>query len=181
MTRQGQVMRSTGFSRSIGAAILLSAASALAHDSLYNYIEVRPVDGESVRIEFTVHAAELVPGIDPNSADLLWLETLTDSQVETLIDDAKAFVSQSYHCLLPSGAKVAFANCEAIRRLARDPEAPRPGCIIGSVVVSTTAIPLSIRYDESAQKRLMLVTSKPGAFPRVTDIAPGEQFEISTP
>lgn len=171
-------MHASGFSRIIFAAILLAAPSAPAHDSLYNYIEIRPDVGEFVRIEFTVHAAELVPGIDPNSADLLWIQNLTDPQIEILIRDAKEFVCQSYDCLLPPGSAIIFPGCEALRRSAQISDAPRPGCIIGSVVVPTGAFPFSIAYSETAQKRLMLVTSKPGAFPVVKDLAPGDSVEI---
>lgn len=174
-------MRLTGLCWSISAAILLSPVASPAHESLYNYIEVRPVDDEFVKIEFTVHAAEFVPGIDPNSSDLLWIEKLTDPQVEILISDARKFVSQSYNCRLPAGTEVTFPDREALRLLARNPDAPRPGCIIGSVLAPARAMPLSITYNESAQKRLMLVASKPGSFPQVTDIAPGQRFEISKP
>lgn len=167
--------------RSIFAAILLSAPALNAHDSLYNYIEVRSVDEKLARIEFTVHAAELVPGVDPNSADLLWIENLTDSQIEILLNDAKQFVFKSYLASMQSGSELAFPDAKSLRLLARDPDAPRPGCIIASLVVAHQSMPITLTYSAAAQKRLMLVSSKPGAFPKVSDIAPGENFEIISP
>jgi len=172
-------MHSTGLGQTIWIIVLVASFRLSAHDSLYNYIEVRPAGPESVEIEFTVHAAELVPGVDPNSTDLLWIENLTDAEVETLLSRARDFVADSYLCSLPIGCDITFPDCAEIRQLALEADAPRPGCIVAHVTVSRHQHPIALRYSEEAQKRLMLVVTTPGAFPQVHDLAPGEKFDIS--
>lgn len=173
-------MHSTGLGRIIWAAILLASFQLSGHDSLYNYIEIRPADPGSIEIEFTVHAAELVPGVDPNSTDLLWIQDLTDEEVETLLSHARDFVASSYLCSLPPGCDIIFPDCARLRELALEMDAPRPGCIVARATISRTHQPVALRYSSEAQKRLMLVVTSPGAFPKVHDLAPGENFEITT-
>ncbi len=173
------MMRATGVSRSICAAVLLAASATTAHDSLYNYVEVNGLDPDFLRIEFTVHAGELTPEADPNSADLLWVESLTDEQVENLLQRAVDFVASTYQCSFPGKYRVRFPSCGELRDLARAPNASRPGCIVGTVTLKRDAdLAIPLRYCETARKRLMFVTTKPGSFPRVKDLAPGETIEI---
>ncbi|MEX2580771.1 MAG: hypothetical protein WD342_17060 [Verrucomicrobiales bacterium] len=174
-------MTSTGLTRAWGWFLAAAASSSMAHDSLYNYIEIRMEPDGSAKVEFTVHAAELAAeyGVDPTSDNLDWLDSLTDEEVRRLIRKAGEFVGTSYRVEAWSGKEVEFPTIPEIRAATVDAPSPRPGCFVGILHSKEAPVSLDLAYADSAGKRLMIVVTRPGVFPQVRDLAPGDTIDLA--
>lgn len=168
-------------------AILAGAGVAGAHDSLYHYAEARIGEGAAVEVTFSIHAADLASaralGADPAGVDLEWLRGRTESEVGALLADAKAFVTGAFS-LGADGRAVDLAESlrfPAPALLASNPggaEAARPGFLEATVVLPAGTRVLTLGHAPVSGKRLLLVLSRAGAFPRVRDLAPGESATL---
>jgi hypothetical protein len=169
-------------------AALLAAGVVRAHDSLYHYIEVRPGGETALEVTFSIHAADLASaralGADPAGNDLAWLQGRSESEIAALLADARAFVTGTFSLGI-EGAPLDLA--EALRfpapsLLAADPaanEAARPGFLEATIVLPAGTRALSVVHAAGSGKRLLLVLNRPGAFPIVRDLAPGDSAPVT--
>jgi hypothetical protein len=157
-----------------------------AHDSLYHYIEISsPRNGEGAEIAFSIHAADLESaralGADPAGTDLAWLRDRTTVELNPLLLEARAFLAKHFTLLIEEkpislDESLAFPESGA---LAAGEEAARPGFLVGTLRLPSGASELDLLHVPTSGKRLMLVLNRPGAFPEVRDLAPGETTTIT--
>lgn len=169
-------------------AILVWTGFAGAHDSLYHYVEVRLADAAAPEVTFSIHAAELasarVLGADPAGNDLEWLRGRTEAEIKTLLAEAVTLVTDTF-TLAADGGPVELAKTlrfPAPALLAANPagnEAARPGFLEATLVLPAGTRVLTVGHGPDSGKRLMLVLSRPGAFPLVRDLAPGESAPLN--
>lgn len=154
--------------------------SPSAHESLYEWIEIRVDEDGSAEVEFTIHAASLVPdwGIDPTSSDDSWFAQLDPSERQELGVRAIAWITAFYEIKVNEGA---LLTVDPIVVPASLDNAARPGCFAATASFLSNSTALSIDY-RGKEKRLMVVTIRPGAFPRTIDLAPLESrtFQLLT-
>ncbi len=55
------------------------------------------------------------------------------------------------------------------------------GCVLASYDLPEKATVIQVRLMEGSAKRLLLVISRPGAFPLARDLAPGEEYRLKLP
>jgi hypothetical protein len=168
--------------------VALSAAVVRGHDSLYHYVEVRPGGESAVEVTFSIHAADLASaralGADPAGNDLAWLRGRPEPEIAALLADARTFVTGTF-TLGVDGTPVDLAEAlrfPAAARLSADPaasEAARPGFLEATLVLPAGARVLSLAHAATSGKRLLLVLNRPGAFPVVRDLAPGDSAPIT--
>lgn len=157
-----------------------------AHDSLYHYIEIAaPRKGEGAEIAFSIHAADLESaralGADPAGTDLAWLRNRTTAEMAALLLEARAFLAnhftlQDHGELISLDEALAFSETGA---LAMGEEAARPGFLVGTLRLPPGMAEVELLHAPTSGKRLMVVLNRPGAFPEVHDLAPGEKTTIS--
>jgi len=171
--------------RGLAIALLLLALGAPAHDSLYNYVEVRLSSAEGAALEFTVHGPALAArfGVDPTAGGDAWLEELTDAQEAQLLRDAERFVRETYRIRIDgadplAGRAIHFDPPSAGGERDDPATAPRPGCYVGAVRLAEHPGVLELAY-QNTEKRLMLVVTRRGAFPEIHDLAPGGSTRLS--
>lgn len=179
-------MRGRGLFLLITAA--LSTGVVRGHDSLYHYVEVRPGRESAVEVTFSIHAADLASaralGADPAGNDLAWLRGRPESEIAALLADARTFVTGTFS-LGADGAAIDLAEAlrfPAAARLSADPaasEAARPGFIEATLVLPAGTRVLSLAHAATSGKRLLLVLNRPGAFPVVRDLAPGDTAPLT--
>ena len=166
--------------------LVLLTIPVVAHDSLYHYIEISsPRNGEGAEIAFSIHAADLESaralGADPAGTDLAWLQNRTAAELARLLLEARAFLANHFHLQLRGETisldeSLAFPETGA---LATGEEAARPGFLVGTLQLPPGAAEVELLHAPTSGKRLMLVVNRPGAFPEVRDLAPGEKTTIS--
>lgn len=175
----------------IAALLAVSAGSARAHLMLYENVEVYLRDPATIRIEFSIHAPELpsavADGVDPAGVDATWLAGLPDETIVRLTQEAETFLRKTFVLRQGesdplAGAEVRFDSLEGIRKPPVETKLP-PGCVLAAVTLPNpgNAAPFSVGFAADAQKRLMLSVARPGAFPEVHDLAPGESVTIPLP
>lgn len=163
------------------ALVLAVAAPGAAHESLYHYVEITLPRGKgSVEVAFSVHAAELASaralGADPAGTDLAWLQGRTEAEFAPLLAESRRFFAATFGLHLPDetidlAAEVRFPADPA---LAAGAEAARPGFLVATLRLPTEAAGLELLHRPDSGKRLMVVVNRPGAFPEVRDLAPGD-------
>lgn len=171
--------------------LVLTVAPAFGHLLLYENVEVYLDDPAALRIEFTIHAPELpsavAAGIDPAAVDETWLASLDDAAIAQLTREADAFIRRTF--VIRSGesdplaeTNLAFDSPNIIRQPPADTKLP-PGCLLATATLANPGNdpPFSIGFAVDAQKRLLLSIARPGAFPKIHDLAPGESEPISLP
>lgn len=154
------------------------------HDSLYNYVEIRLGTSGDATVDFSVHGPELAAdyGVDPLETGTGWLDALTDEQIDTLFKHAGEFVLHSFRVEdedknLLSPENLRFPTPSETKHSWESQEGARPGSIVGSLHLDRAPGVLTIHYSDAA-KRLMLVISRPGKFPKVYDIEPNQTMSI---
>lgn len=160
----------------------------VAHDSLYHYLEVTvPRGGGAAEIAFSVHAADLESaralGADPAGSDLTWLQGRTAAELAPILADARRFFDETFvlrreETPIDLGKEVRFPEAGV---LAAGVEAARPGFLVGTVVLPAGAAELRLLHLPNSGKRLMVVVNRPGAFPELRDLAPGDSTTITLP
>jgi hypothetical protein len=166
--------------------VLLTIVSVSAHDSLYHYIEISsPRNREGAEIAFSIHAADLesarAVGADPAGTDLAWLQNRTAAEMAPLLLEARAFLANHF-TLQNYGEPISLDDALAFPKegsLAAGDEAARPGFLVGILRLPPGAVEVELLHAPTSGKRLMVVVSRPGAFPEVRDLAPGEKTTIS--
>lgn len=166
--------------------LALLAIPLAAHDSLYHYVEISsPRNGEGAEIAFSIHAADLESaralGADPAGTDLAWLRDRTAAEVAPLLLEARVFLAKTFTLrnqgeLVPLDEAVRLPETGA---LAAGEEAARPGFLVGTLRLPPGASELELLHSPTSGKRLMVVIARPGAFPEVRDLAPGEKTTIT--
>lgn len=167
------------------ALFCLGLLAASAHDSLYNYVEIRIEPAKGATVSFSVHGPELaVPfGVNPLEIDDSWIEKLTPNQAERVMDDARQYIHDSFRVFhgtedLLLTSKLQFPSLSEARHSWKSSEGARPGTFVGTLFVNP--IPDELTFDyHNTQKRLMLVVTRPSSFPKVFDIAPGQSRTIA--
>ncbi len=162
--------------RILAYILILCGSSALGHDSLYNYLEIN-IDAEGgTTIHFSIHAAELSenPEVDPTSQDTAWFSHLSAAQKQQVIDRANQQLQDSYRVEW-GDSSIAPSPISSDSEL--DSET-RPGCLSSYIKVTENQTSVSIFYT-GIEKRLLLVVTKQGAFPKTYDLATGETQAIS--
>lgn len=165
--------------------LVLLAIPLAAHDSLYHYIEISlPRNGEGAEIAFSIHAADLESarafGADPTRTDLAWLQNRTAAELAPLLLEARVFLAnhftlQNYGEPVSLDESLAFPETGA---LAAGEEAARPGFLVGTLQLPPGAVEVELLHAPTSGKRLMVVVNRPGTFPEVRDLAPGEKTTI---
>lgn len=152
--------------------------AAQAHDSLYNYLEIRVETDGAATIHFSVHAAELSddPEVDPTSPGTEWFSQLSPTETGVIVERANKQLNQSYRIL--SGENE-VPNPAISPRATLDSEI-RPGCFSAALEIPSKDDLLTVFYTGS-EKRLLLVITSPGAFPKTFDLASGEKQSIPLP
>lgn len=159
-----------------------------AHDSLYHYLEVTiPRGGGPAQITFSVHAADLASaralGADPTATDLTWLEGRTTAELAPVLADARRFFEETFDLRrqeipIDLGKEVRFPEAGV---LAAGIEAARPGFLVGTLSLPADATEVRLLHLIGSDKRLMVVVNRPGAFPEVRDLAPGDSTTLALP
>lgn len=173
----------------IGCAMMGAAMWPMAaHDSLYHYLEVTvPRGGGAAEIAFSVHAADLdaarTLGADPAGTDLKWLESRTAAELAPILADARRFFDETFvlrrqEIPIDLGREVRFPEAGV---LAAGVEAARPGFLVGTLVLPAGPAEVTLLHLPNSGKRLMVVVNRPGAFPEVRDLAPGDSTTMSLP
>lgn len=173
--------------------LALAAGVAGAHDSLYLYAEVRLPDrgeGGGGELVFSVHAAELPSaaalGADPLGTSLDWFERADGPARGLLLGEAADYVARTFEVSLdgtnprPAGAERGF-DLVWPSFPAEESEAAtaaRPGFLAASASLPPGSRRVIVRLSPLAEKRLLVVINRPGAFPKVHDLAPGESLDL---
>ncbi len=162
--------------RILAYILVLCGSSALGHDSLYNYLEINIDAKGGTTIHFSIHAAELSedPEVDPTSQDTAWFSHLSAAQKQQIIDRANQQLHNSYR-IEWGDSSITPSPISSDSEL--DSET-RPGCFSSSIKVTANQKSVSIFYT-GIEKRLLLVVTKKGAFPKTYDLATGETQAIS--
>lgn len=179
------------------ACLFLGIPLGFAHQTLSESMEVNLHDPATIRIEITIHAPELdsaiATGVDPSNAPPEWLGGLSNEEIDALKNEAIAFIRRNYSYSLGGSAEaevseifskeeIHFDSSDAIRNPPADTKLPL-GCFLATISLANPGPPmeLAIAFSEEAQKRLLLAISRPGEFPRVHDLGPGDLVRISLP
>ncbi len=178
----------TGWSGIVASAAFAAAAGPVsldAHDSLYHYAEIGEAPGGGgCEMSVSIHAAELATarslGAAPDSNDLIWLRGGVESAIATLLAEARALAATCFTveiddaALELDSARLRFPSAASLRERPEDSDAARPGFLVGTLQLPSGAHRLVVRLSPDSGKRLLLVVRRPGAFPLVRDLAPGE-------
>lgn len=168
--------------------ICFGAMGTSAHDSLYNYIEVRINPDSEIRIDFSVHGPELAItyGVDPLTTDTSWLDVLSPDQAKKLLDDAGSFILKTFQVCsadenLLTASDLFLPTLPEVKESWKMSEGARPGSFVGTLLLPTSLESVTFQYGK-ADKRLMLVVTRPGSFPKVYDIGPeqSQKIDLST-
>ncbi|MCG8601679.1 MAG: hypothetical protein MI807_16170 [Verrucomicrobiales bacterium] len=146
-----------------------------AHEFLYNFLEVKIGDDEGVTVHFTVHAAEFSDDstVDPTSTDTTWFETLPFSAKTRLCGRADSEINKSYR--IQSGeSRLQPLPIPVEAGLDND---TRPGCLSTYLSVPDSAKSITLFYS-GVGKRLLLVITRKGSFPKTHDLASGDSCKI---
>ena len=172
------------------AALSPPALMVVAHDSLYHYVEIRlPGAGRAAEICLSVHAADLdgarALGADPAASDLDWLRGQDDETIQGILLEAGAFLAATFTLSvqeagldLERGPPV-FPTPGEFRAENEAAEGARPGFLVASLSLDPRSDQVELRHSRDSGKRLLLVVNRPGAFPEIRDLAPGEWARIS--
>jgi len=167
----------------ITLALAISPFRLLAHDSFYHYLELTPPrDGRAGEVAFSVHAADLAVaiamGADSSKSDLTWLKDREPAEITAMLDEARKVVIGSFYLEIDGlpldGMGLHFPDPERLRSGAADAEAARPGFLVALFALDAAAATLEIRLSPTSGKRLLFVVNRPGRFPEIRDLAPGE-------
>lgn len=170
------------------AAAFFAGGVLRGHDSLYHYVEVRTGHGKGGELTISIHGADLAAaralGADPSGNDLSWLRGKPQSGIEVLLADARALVTGTFSLGIDGVAVDLAASLRfpPAARLSADPdaaEAARPGFLEATLVVPVGARVLTLAHAATSGKRLLLVLNRPGAFPVVRDLAPGDSVPLT--
>lgn len=167
---------------------LALTGTVAAHPALYHYVEINLHEPGEVRIYVTVHAPELSDQVRPLEEDVFgaeWLATLDDETIAELVANAQRFGDEKFAFHFGERrAEIAlhYPSAELIRHPPADSAVPA-GCFSGEAEMryQTSETALSLDFSALADKRLMLVINRPGAFPEVSDIEPGTSVRIPLP
>ncbi len=167
---------------------LFVASSAAAHPALYHYVEINLHEPGEVRLYVTVHAPELSDEVRPLEEDVFgaeWLATLDDETIAGLVANAQRFGDEKFAFHFGERrAEIAlrYPVAELIRHPPADSAVPA-GCFSGEaeMLYQADETTLTLDFSALADKRLMLVINRPGAFPEVSDIEPGTSVRIPLP
>lgn len=153
-----------------------------AHDSLYQVIEIH-VDASGNRtLSISIHLAELATdfGVDPNRADLDWWPALSADEQKEILARADALLADRF-AFDEKSLTGAFRHPFSRGGISEETtESARPGCLIATAALDRNIGKLKLTYT-ATEKRLMVVTTRPGAFPKVIDLAPGEHLVLPLP
>lgn len=171
-----------------GAMLWVTLSPGAAHDSLYHYLEVTtPRDGGPVEIAFSVHAADLgsarALGADPAGTDLTWLQGRTAAELAPVLEEARRFLEETFSLLrqataIDLGEAARFPESGV---LAAGIEAARPGFLVASLTLPDGTPEILLQHRPTSGKRLLVVVNRPGAFPAVRDLAPGDSTTLVFP
>jgi hypothetical protein len=152
-----------------------------AHESLYNYVEIRFPEEGGVEVEYALHAADYaIPfGVDPAETDSSWFGRLPEADRAKVIGAVNESLQAGLGITTNSpGIRMEVPVVGPGDSLSLD-EGPRPGCLCGSQILP--AIPDAITFTyRNPDKRLMIVVNRPGAFPEVHDLGAGESFTLTS-
>ena len=162
--------------RILACSLFLCGSSVFGHDSLYNYLEINIDSDGNTSIHFSIHAAELSedPLVDPASQDTSWFSRLSDDQKRKLITRANQQLNASYRIEWEGSSK----SPAVISPDAELDSETRPGCLSSLLQLTENPSSISICYT-GTEKRLLLVVTRHGAFPKTYDLASGETRAIS--
>ena len=172
-----------GFLLSGFALGLLSPAHG--HQELHHNItlDLRQLEQEgSIRLTFTLHAPELVVGLEEAASALYdrnWLAQQSPQELRRLMSLGRSYLAARFKLGIDDrepielSRRVSFENPDAIR--GGGARELSPGCLEASLLLSPdeTAGKLRIDHAANSNKRLLLVIERTGAFPEVEDIPPG--------
>ncbi len=178
------------------AFLLMGAIPAQGHPALYHTLEVDLRDAATVTFFFSVHAPELPSamsaGVDPLGVDPEWLGNRTTEELSLLLEEAGDLLDELYVLSLADfedagvGERLRlpliWETPEQLHDPAHDNGLP-PGCFLVTASMRNPGAPrqLVVRYSETADKRLLLSVFRPGGFPKVRDLAPGDLVRIDLP
>jgi glyoxylase-like metal-dependent hydrolase (beta-lactamase superfamily II) len=157
------------------AALLVTLADAPAHPSLYDQAEIDLTTPRLLRVHTVLHAPDLVP-VDPAHNAPGWFAGLPSAERTRLLARAKK--------RLPSVFRGETARGPLHRIAPARPDAVPPAPDNTIRLVQSLPQPggeLRVLVPETAAKRLLVTVSRPGQFPEVHDLAPGQSRAIALP
>ncbi|MDF1860834.1 MAG: hypothetical protein P1U87_11520 [Verrucomicrobiales bacterium] len=163
----------------VAALLCFTHSPGISHDSLYDYLEIRFLENNHIEVTLSVHAADFSnrESVDLSSVETDWFRALPPSEKAELIARANQSVSSAVAFSLQEGnAPDTTFPVPTIPRTATIDSGARPGSLIASAILPESADRLVLRY--SGEKRLMVVVIRPGAFPKVHDLAPDSTGEF---
>ncbi|MCH2064296.1 MAG: hypothetical protein MK194_11285 [Roseibacillus sp.] len=164
---------------------------ARAHQELHHNIELDLRQMEktgSLELVFTIHAPELVVGLEEAASALYnsdWLAQQSDQELNQLMTLGRKYLTGRFTVQMEErepvdlASRLTFEDADAIR--SGGTRGLSPGCLEASLVLSAPEGPGRLRLDHAADsgKRLLLVIDRPGAFPEVLDVAPGTHAVVA--
>lgn len=164
---------------------------ARAHQELHHNIELDLRQMEktgSLELVFTIHAPELVVGLEEAASALYnsdWLAQRSNQELNQLMTLGRKYLAARFRLSIDDSEPVdlasrfTFEDADAIR--SGGTRGLSPGCLEASLVLSAPEGPGRLRLDHAADsgKRLLLVIDRPGAFPEVVDVAPGTHAVVA--
>ena len=142
----------------------------------------------SLELVFTIHAPELVVGLEEAASALYnsdWLAQRSNQKLNQLMTLGRKYLAARFRLSIDDSEPVdlasrfTFEDADAIR--SGGTRGLSPGCLEASLVLSAPEGPGRLRLDHAADsgKRLLLVIDRPGAFPEVVDVAPGTHAVVA--
>lgn len=148
---------------------------ANGHDSLYDYLEVRPLEDGRTEIAISLHAADFAGKgtVDPDTNDTGWFTELNSVEKHALVSRANRFLQSALILSLPpdaSGREALPLTTPLLPQNVKIDTGARPGSLIATHILPLSPSKLSVSYF--GKKRLLVVISRPKSFPEVTDLPP---------
>ena len=142
----------------------------------------------SLELVFTIHAPELVVGLEEAASALYnsdWLAQQSDQELNQLMTLGRKYLTGRFTVQMEErepvdlASRLTFEDADAIR--SGGTRGLSPGCLEASLVLSAPEGPGRLHLDHAADsgKRLLLVIDRPGAFPEVLDVAPGTHAVVA--
>lgn len=165
-----------------------------AHLELYHNVEVNLTETAEtgiVRLYFTIHAPELLVGLENAGSDIFdveWLRTRSDKEFQTLFERGRTFVKEKFGFRIDSDSKLdlserlRFEKPETIRDENYQSGVP-VGCLLVSaeLKLDSGSKQMEVSLAKDAGKRLLLVCTRKGAFPETEDMDAGNSVILLLP
>lgn len=169
--------------------MVLASMPTVAHQELYHNIAINLKDTDAkgtIEVTFTLHAPELLVGFEEAGDaffDERWLGTLNNEELKQLIATARTYLTHRFELRLgddevdlsPSLKFPAFTEIQK-------GEGVPPACFEARLTLHPAgSSELTVNHSSESEKRLLLVVTRPGSFPAVSDLPPGQNAVLPLP